>query len=449
MTRLLAYWPAADRSLRRLKHITIAGPMLFIGLLEFVRYRLVEAEVAAPVALALVGTVLAVGCWLFAEWVFALIADLQARLETALAEAQRERARLVAVLDASADGIYVVEPDERISLVNRTLERLLGLPRECIIGHTCFGRTITRTRDGRLLCESACPFKEPTRHRYPLEITAQTASGPRALEIASGRILSPDGQVEGVVHVLRDLTARKEIERLQDEFVSLVSHELKTPLNHIKGFASTLLQEDVQWDRETERDFLQTIDQEADRLTRLVENILEMARLANAEQGVLLDLDWHAPADIITAVVERMCAFVDDHHFVVEMPTSLPPLRCDRRTVELLLNNLLDNAVKYSPACTTVTIRAWPEDMTLKIAVTDEGAGIPAEVLPHIFERFYRGNIPQRTPGTGLGLAICRRVAEAHHGTLTVASAAGAGSTFTVTLPLEGIYDEQAPRFGR
>ncbi|HBY92762.1 MAG TPA: hypothetical protein DEP84_02175 [Chloroflexi bacterium] len=448
MPNLLAYWPAADGSLRRLKRITIAGPLLFIGLLEFVRHQLLAADVAAPVALMLVGAVLVTGSWLFAEWVFGLIADLQARLETALAEAQRERARLLAVLDASADGIYVVEPGEQISLVNRTLERLLGLPREKMIGQTCFGHTLTRTRDGRLLCESACPFQEPTRHRYPTEITAQTANGLRSLEIASGRILGLDGQVEGVVHVLRDLTARKEIERLQDEFISLVSHELKTPLNHIKGFASTLLQEDVEWDRETERDFLETIDQEADRLTHLVENILEMARLANAQEGAFLELDWHAPADMISAVIERMRAFVDDHHFVLEMPASLPPLRCDRRTVELLLNNLLDNAVKYSPSGTTVTVRACSEAETLKVVVIDEGAGIPAHVLPRVFERFYRGANRQRAPGTGLGLAICRRVAEAHCGTLTAASAPAAGSTFTLMLPLEGPNDEQAPRFG-
>lgn len=441
MKNLLAHWPLADRSLQRLKRITIAGPLLFIGLLEFVRYQLLAADVAGPVTLLLIGGTLVSGSWLFAEWVFGIIADLQARLESALAEAQRERARLLAVLDASADGIYVVEPDERISLVNRTLERLLGLPRERMIGHACFGHTITRTRDGRLLCESACPFQEPTRHRYPTEIMAQTASGVRALEIASGRILGLEGQVEGVVHVLRDLTARKEIERLQDEFISLVSHELKTPLNHIKGFASTLLQEDVQWDHETERDFLATIDQEADRLTHLVENILEMARLANAREGAFLDLDWHPPADIITAVVERMRSFSDDHRFVLDTPASLPPLRCDRRTIELLLNNLLDNAVKYSAAGTTVTVRLWAEDSVLKVTVSDQGVGIPAEVLPHIFERFYRGSNRQRAPGTGLGLAICRRVADAHCGTLTAASAAGDGSTFTLTLPLEGPSD--------
>lgn len=430
----------AGGDLRRLKYVTIAAPLIFIGLLEVARRLLLAAGVEPWLAVLLPGAVLIAGVWLFAEWVFGIVAELQRRLQVTLTNAQREHARLRAVLDASADGIYVVDPDERITLANRTLERLMGMPREELIGRVCFGHTGTRTRDGRLLCESACPFRESTRHRYPLEIVAPTAAGPRSFEITSGRIMSPEGKIEGVVHVLRDLTARKEIEHLQDEFISLVSHELKTPLNHIKGFASTLLQEDVEWDRETERDFLQTIDQEADRLTRLVENILEMARLANAERGLHLDLDWYAPDEIVETVIERLRPFAGDHRFVMDLPATLPALRCDRRTIELLLSNLVENAVKYSPGGTTVTVRAWSEDATLKLAVTDEGPGIPPDVLPRVFERFFRGN-HHGAPGTGLGLAISRRVAEAHGGTLTAVSEPGAGSTFTVTLPLGGPAD--------
>jgi PAS domain S-box-containing protein len=429
--------------LRLLKWIAVAGPLLFVAALYLVHLQLLAARAQPLVALAIPLLLLGAGSWLFARWVFGLVTGLQRRLEEALAAAEKGRTRLLAMLDASADGIYVVDADERITLANRTLEQLLDLPREQIIGQTCFGHTVGRISDGRRLCEIACPFQESVRHRYPIEINLPTTAGPRPMEVSSGRILNDAGEVEAVVHVLRDLTARKEVEHLQDEFISLVSHELKTPLNHIKGFASTLLQDDVEWDPESERDFLQTIDQEADRLTHLVDNILEMARLANVEQGIHLRLDWHAPGDIITAVAERQRAFAPTHQFVVDLRGEMPPIRCDRRTIELLLTNLLDNAVKYSPPSTTVTVEAWTEGPLFKVAVRDQGEGIPAGAHSQIFERFYRGTTPLRTPGTGLGLAICRRVAEAHGGTLSVESARGSGSTFTLALPFGGVADDE------
>lgn len=437
------------RELRWLQRLAVAGPLLFFLALEGLRAVLLRAGLPAGWGVALAVALVAGASWLFARRVFALLAALRSRLEQALDDAQREQARLTAVLDASVDGIYVVGENERITLANRTLERLLGLPREQIVGQRCFGHTTSHTRDGRLLCESACPFREPLRHRYPTEIAVTTPVGPRSLEIASGRILGASGEIEGVVHVLRDLTARKEVEGLQDEFISLVSHELRTPLNHIKGFASTLLQEDVEWERETQRDFLQTIDQEADRLTHLVENILEMARLAPGEAGARLRLEWHAADDLLHTVLERQRLFAPDHSFVTDIAPHLPPLRCDRRTVEVLLGNLLDNAVKYSPPGSPVTVRAWGEAGHLHVAVTNEGEGIPPEARAHLFQRFYRGANRQRAPGTGLGLAIAQRVAHAHGGTVALSSQPAAPTTFTVTLPLGGPDDAQTAYLGR
>jgi PAS domain S-box-containing protein len=444
--------PEAAVSLPRLPHdwsqrkwLSLVSLLSYLAMLAALSQLLLIQGWPLPLIVALITLALVVGIWLFVNWVFRLIAALQTQGELALADAHRERARLLAVLDAPVDGIYVVGTDERISLANRTLEGLLGLPRDQILGQPCFGHTGSRTRDGRLLCESACPFREPIRHRYPTEIQVPTAYGRRAMEIASGRILGSTGEIEGVVHVLRDLTARKEVEQLQDEFISLVSHELKTPLNHIKGFASTLLQEDVEWDRESQRDFLQTIDQEADRLTRLVENILEMARLANAERGTVLDLDWYAPADLIHTVVERFQSLAPHRQVELIPPETLPPVRCDRRTIEVLFSNLLENAIKYSPPATPIRVQLRAEGDLVHLAVTDEGPGIPPDVLPRVFERFYRGNNRQQAPGTGLGLAISRRIAQVHGGDLTVESTLGRGTTFTLTLPVGGPADAQAP----
>ncbi len=237
-----------------------------------------------------------------------------------------------------------------------------------------------------------------------------------------------------MVHIVHDLTERKEIERLKDEFVSMVSHELRTPLHHIKGFATTLLQTDVEWDADTQRDFLESINHEADRLATLVEKILHLSRL---EAGQLpMDKDWYSIDDLIDGALTRRRSLTTGRQADLDLAPDLPPLFVDGREIETVLINLLDNARKYSDPDARITLGVEQLDGQVVFCVADQGQGIPEEHLNSIFDHFYRVDEQKRDSiGTGLGLSICRRIVETHGGRIWVESTPGIGSRFSFSLP--------------
>jgi two-component system sensor histidine kinase KdpD len=179
---------------------------------------------------------------------------------------------------------------------------------------------------------------------------------------------------------------------------------------------------------------LLAIDQEADRLNRLVGNLLDLSRIqAGALHPVL---DWYDMREVIESVLPRLRLLAGDRPFSLEVQSDIPPVRLDLLRIEELLSNLVENAVKYTPPASPITLRAWCETSGLRIAVADRGPGVPTGQRHHIFETFYRGQPhSDRNPGTGLGLAICRGVAEVHGGTLHVEDTPGGGATFVLTLP--------------
>jgi two-component system sensor histidine kinase KdpD len=216
----------------------------------------------------------------------------------------------------------------------------------------------------------------------------------------------------------------------------MVSHELRTPLHHIKGYATTLLQTDVVWDAATQQDFLGSINREADRLSDLIEKILDLSRL---EAGLTsMERDWCQIADLVDGAVLSRRGFLAARAIEVDLGPDLPALFVDGREIELVLTNLIENAAKYSAEDTPIRIGALREADQVILSVADQGIGIPEEHQSRIFERFYR--VPRagpRPPGTGLGLAICRRIVEAHGGRIWVASKPGSGSCFYVSLPVD------------
>jgi two-component system sensor histidine kinase KdpD len=233
----------------------------------------------------------------------------------------------------------------------------------------------------------------------------------------------------------------RESDRLKSALLSSVSHDLRTPLAGIKAAASSLLQSDVAWSEEDRQAFLIDIDHEADRLTRLVSNLLDLSRI---EAGAIKPAkEWEDVHELIERVLRRMLPSLANHPVVQQIPAGLPQVRLDAVQIEQVLTNLIENAAKYSPPGTPITIQAdvapdlAPGPM-LRIAVTDRGAGIPAGEQQRIFETFYRvaGGV-RGVSGTGMGLAIVKGLVEAHGGRVLVQSAPGAGSTFSVLLPLE------------
>lgn len=232
----------------------------------------------------------------------------------------------------------------------------------------------------------------------------------------------------------------KETDRLRTALLSSVSHDLRTPLAGIKAASSSLLQTDVQWSEEDRRTFIEDIDSEADRLTRLVSNLLDLSRI---EAGsIKADKEWEDVGEMVERVVRRLEPRPSGHTVQVQMQEGLPTVQLDAVQMEQVLMNLLENAAKYSRQGTPIQVsvevtRAGGSSETMRIAVADRGVGITRSEQTKVFDKFYRVAGTARTAaGTGMGLAIVKGLVEANGGHILLESTPGQGSTFTVVLPL-------------
>ena len=245
--------------------------------------------------------------------------------------------------------------------------------------------------------------------------------------------VATDGESVGRGYLLRDVTRQAEVERVKASILATVSHELRTPLAAIKGFASALLHEGMEWDRASQRDFITQIEREADPLTGLVRNLLDMSRL---EAGTL-QFEWERCdlAELVQDLVEPVGVAGTRPPDPSRRDAADPRWVVDRRFLERVIWNLIDNAAKYSPPGSPVTVRIARDATGMRLSVADQGIGIAVEERERIFERFVRGARVGKTGGTGLGLAICRAIVEVHGGTISVESEPGEGSVFTVWLP--------------
>ena len=220
--------------------------------------------------------------------------------------------------------------------------------------------------------------------------------------------------------------------QLQEDFVSTISHELRTPLGFIKGYSTSLLRQDTSWDDETQKEFLTIIDEEADRLSLLIENVLESARL----QSKTLPLRFQPLRmdAVLRDVVMRIRTRQKDLDVSMELE-SVPPLSGDGVRLAQVFENLFTNAIKYAPGSPLDILLKQVDDHVL-IAFIDHGPGIPKESLPLIFERFYRVRGEKTVTGTGLGLYICKQIILAHRGKIWAESTPGQGTTFFIELPI-------------
>jgi K+-sensing histidine kinase KdpD len=230
--------------------------------------------------------------------------------------------------------------------------------------------------------------------------------------------------------------ALRELDSMRTEFLANVSHELRTPLAVIKGSANSLLQSDVIFDEETRRDFVQSIDKDADTLTRLVDDLLMMSRLeANALE---VKKKPHKLSEVVDSIKDRLDNLTARHHLHLDIPNEAPMVFIDEGRIGEVLTNLVENAVKFSDENTTISVEACPNDKEFIVTVADEGIGIPPELHQRIFDRFFQGDGRKagRRKGTGLGLAICRGIIEAHGGRIWVESEPAKGTRFNFSLPV-------------
>jgi signal transduction histidine kinase len=220
--------------------------------------------------------------------------------------------------------------------------------------------------------------------------------------------------------------------RLQDDFVSTISHELRTPLGFIKGYSTSLLRQDTTWDETTQREFLTIIDEEADRLTRLIEDMLESARLQSKT------LQFKFSPVRIDALLRDVATRINTHHPELKIifdQEPIPSIRGDGVRISQVFENLFSNAIKYAPD-SEITISMIAIDDKIRVSFSDTGEGIPPDYLPFVFERFYRVPGERIVKGTGLGLYICKQIVMAHHGNIWVESVVNEGTTFFVELPV-------------
>ena len=238
-----------------------------------------------------------------------------------------------------------------------------------------------------------------------------------------------------IVGSVRDITRFREAEELKSTFISIISHELKTPVALIKGYAGTLRREDAEWDAATVRESAAVIEEEADRLTQLIDNLLDASRLQAG--GLKLNLGDVALDQMAQRLVEKFRTQTSQHVLSVDFPPTWPLVQADAARLEQVLSNLIGNAIKYSPTggAVRVTGRVLPDEVI--VSVSDEGIGIPVEEQARIFERFYRVDdaLSRRTAGSGLGLYLAKAVIDAHGGRIWVESAPGHGASFSFALP--------------
>lgn len=225
-------------------------------------------------------------------------------------------------------------------------------------------------------------------------------------------------------------------DELRAALLSSVSHDLRTPLSSIKAAASSLLQEDVQWDEEARRSFASSIEREADRLNRLVGNLLDMSRI---EGGALQpEKEWYPIEELIHDVVSNVQARSSDHPIKVMVADDLPPVQLDYLQMDQVLTNLLENAIRYTPVGTPIEVRACVQEDWMLLSIADRGPGIPHGDEERIFDKFYSvaGGKRKNRQGFGLGLAVCRGLVEAHGGHIWVENRKDGGAIFFFTLPL-------------
>ena len=369
----------------------------------------------------------------------------QAAMAIANARRHREerwaRADLETLIEASPVGVVILDaimgaPKSFNREARRIVDSLLNpdqSPEELLDVVTC------RRADGR----------EVSLQEFPMSELLTTGETVRAEEIVmhvpDGRsvttlvnatpILSDEGEVVSVVVTLQDMAEVQETERLRAEFLAMVSHELRTPLTSIKGSVSTIMDAGADLDPAVIRQFVRIINDQADHMNALVADLLDVARI---ETGTLpVDPE---PAEVAVLMDRARSAFVsslgDRNNLTIDIDPDLPLVMADRRRIVQVLGNLLSNAARNSPESAVIRVAAVRDGVHVAFSVTDEGRGIPAESLPHLFRKFYGTQSEEQGGDTGLGLAICKGIVEAHGGRIWAESdGPGMGARFTFTLP--------------
>ncbi|MCW2709618.1 MAG: yycG2 [Frankiales bacterium] len=334
--------------------------------------------------------------------------------------------------DDLPDGVLVTDAVGMVVLLNPAAERILSTSADAVVGRDLREVLPLADEQHRDWWECTDPYGGlPTRTRQP-ERRLQVSRGPllgRELLVTAAYVRDDDRALQRVVVSLRDNRARERTDRSRADLVSTVAHELRSPLTSVKGFTATLL---AKWDRfndEQKQLMLQTVNADADRVTRLLTELLDVSRIDAGRLEMRKQVVDLAVA-VQKAVDGRIAGGDPEDRFVVSVTGELPEIWADPDKVDQVIGNLVENALRHGEGTVTVTLSPWQDGA--EVVVEDQGVGIPPDTAARVFTRFWRGN---KGRGTGLGLYIVKGLVEAHGGSVEVGSADGGGARFRFVLP--------------
>ena len=357
------------------------------------------------------------------------------QLRNKIEEISKEKDYLQTILKGMKEGVLVVDGRGRILMVNDALRDLLSLSSD-----VADKMPLELIRNAELEAAIRKAVHEGKSSGLELDVTA---SGGKTLEVnvvgilPSSKWIGKEGEEgRGAIAVFHDITRLKELEKIREDFVANVSHELRTPLTTIKGYAETLLEGALK--EEVAFQFVQVINRHADRLTKIVEDLLTLSKIESKEFS--LKPERLSISELIDGTLDVIKEEADKKGVSISWSESTPSLFIfgDRKGLEQVLINLLDNAIKYGREGGNIKISVNENpNAEIQVSVEDDGIGIPKEDLPRIFERFYRVDKgrSKELGGTGLGLSIVKHIVQAHGGKVWAESQIGKGSTFYFTLP--------------
>jgi PAS domain S-box-containing protein len=355
-------------------------------------------------------------------------------LKEALAQAQQARERIDAILESVADGLIVSDVGQRVVLMNRAAELLIGISARHAVGRP----VAALTGNGELACQidhtrsghqnsGAVEWQVPSDNRRPVILQARSAP-----------VMGPEGRQGDVITILRDVSQERHIDQVKNEFIAMAAHELRTPLTAVMGFAELLLNQD-QFEtgyHDCQQEFLHIIHEKSVVLQRIIEDLLDLSRI---QLGQAMALDCTA-GDLCAMVRQAIaaCRQISKGH---EFSLALPPCEVtgyfDGSKVQQVMNNLISNAVKFSPQGGEIKVAGKLDAGCFVVSIEDQGVGMTPEQLARIFDKFYRADASNTSVGgLGLGLTIVKTIVEAHGGAVQVESEPGAGTRASFSLPL-------------
>lgn len=353
-------------------------------------------------------------------------------LKQALKETEESRQRIDAILRSVNEGLIVTDNRNVIVLMNEGAEQLLGFDAGGAIG-----QHVAAIAGGLTFVEKLDQLLEEGESGLSFDFEVHDKNPEAERKIIRGRssvVKDKSGYQSGVVTIIYDVTAERTVERLKTEFVSTAAHELKTPLTTIQGFSELLLTgENIRPDEQ--KKYLSFISEEADTLCRLVDDLLDIARI-DANQQISLDLSNCDVYGFVETLIESFSHRFPAHQFEMLLPEDRITLKLDQGKIKQVFDNILGNAVKYSPSGGVIRVTCDRTDGFFVFRVEDQGIGMTAQQLNRIFDRFYRGDASNTAaPGSGLGMTIVKHIVEAHGGRVSVESQYGVGTVVQFTVP--------------